>query len=131
MEFDFESIKGKVSELAQSGAALAQTGMAKAKEVADITKLKVANAAEESNIRKAYIELGKLYYAEFSANPGEAYAPHCEAIAAAKEKIAYNNEKIEDIKAAGNIQDADVADIVDEVPAEEPEAPEDPQPPEE
>ena len=49
----FEDIMDRVSDLAQAGAA-------KAREIAEIMKLKVNNAAEEDTIRKAYIEIGKL-----------------------------------------------------------------------
>lgn len=58
----FEDIMGRVTDLAQAGAA-------KAREVAEITKLKVNNAAEEDAIRKAYAEIGKLYYAERAMAP--------------------------------------------------------------
>lgn len=121
----FEDIMSRVTDLAQAGAA-------KAREVAEIGKLKVNNAAEEDTIRKAYIEIGKLYYAERAMAPEAPYAALCEKITAAKEKIEYNNQKIADIKAAGNIQDDDIADAeaevveVVEVTAEEPATPEEP-----
>ena len=43
---------------------LTQVGMAKSKQLAEIARLSLANTGEEDNIRKAYIEIGKLYYAE-------------------------------------------------------------------
>ena len=121
----FEDIMSRVTDLAQAGAT-------KAREVAEIGKLKVNNAAEEDTIRKAYLEIGKLYYAERAMAPEASYAALCEKITAAKEKIEYNNQKIADIKTAGNIKDEDVADIepetvdvADEAPvAEEPVVPE-------
>ncbi len=112
---DFENIMGRVTDLAQAGAA-------KAKELAEIAKLKVNCATEEDSIRKAYIEIGKLYYAERGMAPEAPYAALCEKITASKEKIAYNKQKIADIKAAGNLSDEEVPveDIaVEEVPAEE------------
>lgn len=127
----FENIMSRITDLAQSGAA-------KAREVTEIGKLKVNNAAEEDTIRKAYIEIGKLYYAERAMAPEAPYAALCGKITASKEKIEYNNQKIADIKAAGNIKDEDIADIEAEIvkteetvepeaetaaPAEEPEAP--------
>lgn len=121
----FEDIMSRVADLAQAGAA-------KAREVAEIGKLKVNNAAEEDTIRKAYIEIGKLYYAERAMAPEAPYAALCEKITAAKEKIEYNNQKIADIKSAGNIQDdeiagaeAETAEVVESA-AEEPAAPEKP-----
>lgn len=104
----FEDIMNRITDLAQSGAA-------KAREVAEIGKLKVNNAAEEDTIRKAYIEIGKLYYAERAMAPEAPYAALCEKITAAKEKIEYNNQKIADIKATNNIKDDEVADVEPEI----------------
>lgn len=104
----FEDIMNRITDLAQSGAA-------KAREIAEIGKLKVNNAAEEDTIRKAYIEIGKLYYAERAMAPEAPYAALCEKITAAKEKIEYNNQKIADIKATNNIKDDEVADLEPEV----------------
>ena len=113
---DFENIMGRVTDLAQAGAA-------KAKELAEIAKLKVGNAAEEDTIRKAYIEIGKLYYAERGMAPEAPYAALCEKINASKEKIEYNKQKIADIKVANNISDEEVSEdeiVVDEIAVEEP-----------
>lgn len=114
----FEDIMERVTDLAQAGAA-------KAKEIAEITKLKVNNAAEEDTIRKAYIEIGKLYYAEKGAAPEAPYAAFCEKITASKEKIEQNKQQIADIKAKGNIQDDEIPNEDVEIVAvvEEPEAP--------
>lgn len=97
----FEDIIGQVSDLAQAG-------VAKAKEIAEITKLRLNNASEEETIRKVYIEIGKLYYKERVMAPDAPFAPLCAKITAAKEKIEANNQKIADIKAAGNIKDEDI-----------------------
>lgn len=108
----FEDIMSRVTDLAQAGAA-------KAREIAEIGKLKVSNAAEEDTIRKAYIEIGKLYYAERALAPEAPYAALCAKVTASKEKIEYNNQKIADIKAANNIADEEVADVEPEVVAVE------------
>lgn len=121
----FENILNRMTDLAQAGAA-------KAREMTEIGKLKVNNAAEEDTIRKAYIEIGKLYYAERAMAPEAPYAALCEKITASKEKIEYNNQKIADIKAANNIQDDEVeAEVVEvtEVPAEETATDENPETP--
>lgn len=130
MSIDFESLKDKAVVLAQSGVTkakeLTETGIAKAKELADtgatrakelteIGKLKVNNSAEQEAIRKAYSELGKLYYAERGSAPEAAYADACQRITDAMARISYNNERIADIKAAGQLTD----DEVDAVEAED------------
>lgn len=117
MSIDFESLKGKAKGLAQTGVAKAKeltgTGVGKAKELTEIGKLKVQNVNEQDTIRKAYIELGKLYYAERGSAPEAGYAEQCLKISDARAKIDYNNQRIADIKAAGNLSDEDVADAVD------------------
>ena len=120
MSIDFESLKDKAVVAAQTGVTkakeLTETGIAKAKELADtgatrakelteIGKLKVNNSAEQEAIRKAYSELGKLYYAERASAPEPAYADICQRITDAMARISYNNERIADIKAAGQITD--------------------------
>lgn len=117
----FEELRAKVLDLAQAGTA-------KAKELTDIAKLNIANTSEEDSIRKAYIDLGKLYYAERGMAPEGAYAALCEKITASKQKIEENKEKMAEMKAAGNIQDDEVPVDCDcgcdapktQVPQEEP-----------
>lgn len=82
---------------------LAQAGVAKAKELTDIAKLNIANTAEEEAIKKAYVELGKLYYAERGMAPEGAYATLCEKITAAKTRIDDNRAKISEIRSTGDI----------------------------
>ena len=88
----FEDLKGKATDLVQSG-------VAKSMQLAEIAKLKTANMGEEDTIKKAYIELGKLYYAENGAVAGGAYAAACERITAAKAAIETNNDRITQLKA--------------------------------
>ncbi len=133
MSIDFESLKDKavvaaqtgvtrVKELTETGIAkakeLADTGATKAKELAEIGKLKVNNSAEQEAIRKAYSELGRLYYAERGSAPEAPYADACQRITDSLARISYNNERIADIKAAGHITDEEVeaadAEIVPE-----------------
>ncbi len=116
MAIDFESLKDSVIAAVQSGATkakelagtgvskakeLAGTGVSKAKELSEISKLKVQNSVEQDAIRKAYAELGKLYYAEHGADPDPACADLCQKITDSMSKISYNNERIADMKAAG------------------------------
>ena len=76
----FDTLKDKATDLAQAG-------VAQSKRLAEIAKLKMANMAEEDAIKKAYIEIGKLYYAEQGASPDGAFA---------------NNERIAELKQPGD-----------------------------
>ena len=105
MSVDFESVKDKAVVLAQSGMTkareLADAGAARARELSEIGKLKMQNSTEKEAIRKAYSDLGRLYYAERGSAPEAAYAELCQRVTDALSRISYNNERIADIKAAG------------------------------
>ena len=58
--------------------------------------------AEEDAIKKAYIESGKLYYAENGAAPTGGYAAACERITASKALIETNQERIAELKQPGD-----------------------------
>ncbi len=111
MAFDFESLKAKAKELTN-------TGVAKAKELTEISKMKVQNVSEQDEIRKAYMAIGKLYFEQHGDSPEEGYEDYCKQIAESKAKIEYNNQRIADMKAAGNLSDEDVAeaDVDDNAP---------------
>lgn len=122
----FDTLKERATDLAQSG-------VAKSKELAEIGKLKLDNAAEEDAIKKAYIEIGKLYYAERGMTPEPAYSALCEKITASKAVIEANNARADEIRAAGNVEEPVMeAETVAEAPAEpaaeESAAPQDDQP---
>ncbi len=102
-------------------------GMAKAKDLAEIAKLKVNNATEQDAIRKAYIEIGKLYFAQHADDPDPAFAALCAQIAERKEKIAYNDERITDIKLSDGITDADIEAMATQIPLEDLPAEDDPE----
>ena len=112
INIDFDKIKEAAKDLAQTGVArakdLTDTAIAKSKELTEIGKLKVQNASEADAIKKAYLELGKLYFAERGSAPEPAYADLCEKISQSQAKIEYNNERIADIKAAGELSDEEV-----------------------
>lgn len=94
----FDSLKVNASALKEKATDLAQTGVAESKRLAEIAKLKTANLGEEDAMKKAYIEIGKLYYAEKGADPEESFAAACEKITAAKAAIEANNDRIAELK---------------------------------
>ena len=73
MSIDFDRLKERAGELAQAGVAKAReitdAGMAKAKQLTEIGKLKMQSSSEGDSIRRAYLELGKLYYGEGGSGP--------------------------------------------------------------
>ena len=108
-------------ELKDRAMDLGRAGVAKSKQLAEITKLSLNNAGEEDAIRKAYIEIGKLYYAERGMAAEPAYVALCERITAAKINIEENKNRIAELKQEGNISDDEAASYVEtNVPPEEP-----------
>ena len=117
----FDTLKDKATDLAQAG-------VAQSKRLAEIAKLKMANMAEEDAIKKAYVEIGKLYYAEQGAAPDGAFAAACERITASKAAIETNNDRIAQLKQPGDPEPEVEAEVEVEIQAEavEPEVREEP-----
>ena len=105
----FDNLKEKATDLAQAG-------VAQSKRLAEIAKLKTANMGEEDNIKKAYVEIGKLYYAEKGHAPEGAYAAACEKITAAKAAIEANNDRINELKDSNDdeIGEVEVVEVIEE-----------------
>ena len=123
MTFNMDELKKKVLDLGQTGLNMAQTGVDKSIQLAAIAKLKAANVKEESNLRAAYVELGKLYFADHGAQPEEAYSAACALIADIQAAIAANNAKIAEIKIAPDVEvevEVEAGEVPEEAPAEEP-----------
>lgn len=124
-----ESIREMATEAAQAAAR-------KTKKLAEIAKANVSIYSEEDKIKKAEVELGKLYYRDYVV--GEEmdvaeYLPWCQKIDEAKQTIADLRDYIEELKAeqvemevvadkeiveADEVTEADFADVE---PVEEPE----------
>ena len=102
---------------------LAQAGVAKSRQIVEIARLNLANASEEDTIKKAYIEIGKLYYAERGTAPDAAYAAQCERITTAKINIEENKTRLAELKSQGDIKDADITAAEAEIATEESNAP--------
>lgn len=108
MDFNetFENIKNKVSAVAQSGAS-------KAKNLAQTAKANLDIRAEQDKQKKAYLELGKLFYRDFitGEESDEAeYLPWCDKITESVKKIDELRTMIDDMKSGDAPADAEVCD---------------------
>ena len=72
----------------------------KAKAGARIAKLNVEISAEKDNMKKTFIEIGKLYYETYKDAPEGFFIQLCEEIALAEQNIAEKQAEIEDLKTA-------------------------------
>ena len=101
----FDEVSGKIL----SGS---KTAVNKAKEVADVTKLKADIISEESKIKAIYAEIGKLYCDKAEGEIDPEFQPLLERVAVAKAAIADFKAEIQKIKGTRQCQEcgAEVAD---------------------
>ena len=93
---NLETLKGLVAEAAQAAARVT-------KSAASVTKSNISILAEQEKQKKAYMELGKLYYRDFitGEEPDDAeYLPLCDAITEAVKNIEALRGDVEQAKAA-------------------------------
>ena len=97
-----------LDDLRDKAADLGRAGVAKSRQMMEITKLSLNTAGEEDALRKAYLEIGKLYYAERGSAPEPAYAALCQRITDAKINIEENKARIAQLKQEGKLSEEDV-----------------------
>lgn len=122
---NFEAAKNMAVEAAQTAAA-------KAKELAAVAKANISIYAEEDKVKKAEIELGKLYYRDYAV--GEEldtaeYLPWCQKIDESKKAIAELKDFISSLRedeAPAETEAAPTDDDFEIVVADEPKADETP-----
>lgn len=110
-----ETLKGFVAEAAQAAARVT-------KSAASVTRSNISIFTEQEKQKKAYLELGKLYYRDFitGEEPDDAeYLPLCDAITEAAKNIETLRGELEAAKASF------AKPVKEEAPAEEPAAPAD------
>lgn len=120
-----DTIKYHAGVAAQTAGTVAQTAMQQGKTLASAGRIKLAIAAEEDKLKKAYVELGRLYYQDHEmdveASP-EAYLPWCDKATDAKAQIERLNAELERLRTESD-EKADAGEPVLEVdttvPAEE------------
>ncbi len=107
---DVNEIKEKVIStlgmVADSAKELAEKAADKAKSAARIAKLSMEINGEKDSIKKAYLEIGKLYYEMNRDNPDGFFAQLCDEITVANAEIAAKEAEIAELKEKGLSGDA-------------------------
>ena len=122
---NFETAKNLAMEAAQTAAA-------KAKELAAVAKANISIYAEEDKVKKAEIELGKLYYRDYAVGEeldSAEYLPWCQKIDESKKTIADLKDYIASLRTEeepAETEDAPTDDDFEIVVADEPKADETP-----
>ena len=94
------NININLNAIQEKAANLVQAGAAQTKKLATIAKLKSDNLAQRDALRKAYIAIGKQYYAAAcEGEVDEAFADSFAKASAALAAIAANNAALADLKA--------------------------------
>lgn len=91
-----EALKGLVAEAAQAAARVTKSAAA-------VTKSNISILSEQDKQKKAYLELGKLYYRDYitGEEPDDAeYMPLCETITEAAKNIEALRDELEEAKAS-------------------------------
>lgn len=99
-----DKIKYHAGAAAQVAGNAAQTAVQQGKTLASTGRVKLAIAAEEDKLKKAYVELGRLYHRDYEAGVASAveeYRPWCERADAAKAQIELLNKELDKIRAEG------------------------------
>ena len=118
---NFEAAKNLAMEAAQTAAA-------KAKELAAVAKANISIYAEEDKVKKAEIELGKLYYRDYAVGEeldSAEYLPWCQKIDESKKAIADLKDYIASLRTEeepAEAEDASTDDDFEIVVADEPKA---------
>lgn len=92
---------GMESSFEKFGEAVGNKGRAlagKARDMADVMKLKSQISTCEDMIKKNYMEIGKLYYEQYGDNPEALFTNQCMKINNAKASIVCLEEEIKIIK---------------------------------
>lgn len=114
--FDFDMFKKKAGQVADKSILLAKKAADKAVAAAKITKINTEIISEKDKMKKAYQQIGKIYYDLYKDAPDAEFTQAIEALEAAKAAIRAKRAEIEEIKTANtddvgiNIDDADIYD---------------------
>ena len=109
-----EILAEKAAGFAKVAAEKTKDAAEKAKELAKIGKLNAEILAQKDDIRKAYQEIGKIYYEYFQVDPHEPMKAACARIDEAMAIIADKQAEIEVIKAANPDEDFSEYEVVDD-----------------
>ena len=96
---------------------LASVAAAKTKQVGRVAKLNMEVSSQKDIVKKAYAELGRLYYEAHHDAPEEALSGLCGQIDGAMAAIASLEEEIARVKEEAG-EDADFESVVDQTAAE-------------
>lgn len=110
-----EKTKDMAGKAAGATRDVAEKAADKAKTGARIAKLNIEISGEKENMKKTYLEMGKLYYDTHKENPEGFFIQLCEEIALAEKNIADKQAEIDALKADDDDSiEVEFEEIIDE-----------------
>ena len=113
---DFNAIRDKVlvslNTVAEKTKVVASTVADKAKDAAQIAKLNMEIASERDRIKKAYLELGKLYYDTHKDDPDGFFTQLCQEVTLSLSRVTALEDEIARLKAAEEDVDVEFENVV-------------------
>ena len=113
---DFNAIRDKVlvslNTVAEKTKVVANTVADKAKDTAQIAKLNMEIASERDRIKKAYLELGKLYYDTHKDDPDGFFTQLCQEVTLSLSRVTALEDEIARLKAAEEDVDVEFENVV-------------------
>lgn len=110
-----ENVAGKTKVVADKAADAARDIAGKTadktKAVARITKLNLEISSEKDTIKKAYSEIGRLYYELHHNDPDTFFIQLCDEVTLANNNIAEKESEITELKASLSASDDDGIDV--------------------
>jgi hypothetical protein len=125
----FDKLGPKANEVSKKAGEVAQVAAKKSKQLAATARVNLSIATENDKIKKAQIELGKLYYKDFvagTAPEAAEYLPWCEKITASLKTIDALNESLVALEEEEPTVEVEIVDAEPAAPAEEAESAEAP-----
>lgn len=95
-----EAFKATFSGVADIAKDLAASAGDKAKSLGRIAKLTVELNSERENAKKAYAEIGKLYYETYRNAPGEFFIQLCDEVTLVNQNISRMEDELAALKAS-------------------------------
>lgn len=106
-------MKITLTQVKERATGLAQSGIAKSTQVAEMTKLQLNIVSQEEVIKKSFYELGKRYYEQYGKTPEPAYEAACLKVAEGYKQITNNKERIKELRNPDVFSIYDDSDLVD------------------
>lgn len=118
----FDKFRTRAGNVAGAASDVAKNAAKQTRNLASVGRLKLAITSEEDKMKKAYTELGRLFFRDYEAQTEadmEEYQPWIDKIADAKAQIARLNDEIVKVRTEEPAEEAPAEEIQEAAEAAE------------